>query len=92
MWVTDMDYVKKERDRCLSLLDKKRGKRKHSQLWLQCRDLRRSAFLFRGILLGELQCSVERSDLLLVQFSMILFTSSNALITTLFLFTYELKS
>eukprot|EP00434_Breviolum_minutum_P030102 symbB.v1.2.026623.t1/scaffold2675.1/size73189/2 len=32
MWVTDMDYVKKERDRCLSLLDKKRGKRKHSPI------------------------------------------------------------
>ncbi len=69
MWVTDMDYVKKERDRCLRLLDKKRGKRKPSQLWLQCLNLSRSAFLFRGILLGELQCFVENPDLLLVQFS-----------------------
>ena len=66
MWVTDMDYVKKERDRCLRLLDKKRGKRKPSQLWLQCLNLSRSAFLFRG------QCFVEihrNPDLLLVQFS-----------------------
>ncbi|CAL1162883.1 unnamed protein product [Cladocopium goreaui] len=30
MWVTDLEYVKKERDRCLKLLEKKSQKRKKS--------------------------------------------------------------
>ena len=37
MWVTDLNYVKKERDRCLELLQKK-GQRKLESTSLQCTD------------------------------------------------------
>ena len=38
MWVTELEYVKKERDRCLKLLEKKSQKRKKSRLGFQQGD------------------------------------------------------